>query len=122
MIRRFESCYPSHCDPLAQVVEHLTFNQGVRSSSLRWVTITLKTSGEVSEWFKELVLKTSDSERDRGFESHLLRLFLTLIIANNILLLGEVPKLAEGTPLERVQVVNSGARVQIPPSPFAQLD
>lgn len=30
--------------------------------------------------------------------------------------LGEVPKLAEGTPLERVQVVNSGARVQIPPS------
>ncbi len=32
--------------------------------------------------------------------------------------LGEVPKLAEGTPLERVQVVNSGARVQIPPSPF----
>ena len=32
---------------------------------------------------------------------------------------GEVPKLAEGTPLERVQVVNSGAGVQIPPSPFA---
>ena len=27
----------------------------------------------MSEWFKELVLKTSDSERDRGFESHLLR-------------------------------------------------
>ena len=37
---------------------------------------------------------------------------------------GEVPKLAEGTPLERVQVVNSGAGVQIPPSPFVilQLD
>ena len=31
---------------------------------------------------------------------------------------GEVPKMAEGTPLERVQVVNSGARVQIPPSPL----
>ena len=30
--------------------------------------------GEVSEWFKELVLKTSDPARDRGFESHLLRL------------------------------------------------
>ena len=29
--------------------------------------------GEVSEWFKELVLKTSDSARGRGFESHLLR-------------------------------------------------
>ncbi len=27
--------------------------------------------------------------------------------------------MAEGTPLERVQVVNSGARVQIPPSPLA---
>ena len=25
-------------DPLAQSVEHLTFNQGDRSSSLRWVT------------------------------------------------------------------------------------
>ena len=25
-------------DPLAQSVEHLTFNQGVRSSNLRWVT------------------------------------------------------------------------------------
>ena len=34
---------------------------------------------------------------------------------------GEVPKLAEGTPLERVQVVNSGARVQIPPSPLGFL-
>ena len=34
-------------------------------------------------------------------------------------LYGEVPKLAEGTPLERVQVVNSGARVQIPPSPLS---
>ncbi len=29
--------------------------------------------------------------------------------------------MAEGTPLERVQVVNSGARVQIPPSPFGDL-
>ncbi len=29
--------------------------------------------------------------------------------------------MAEGTPLERVQVVNSGARVQIPPSPFGTL-
>lgn len=29
--------------------------------------------GEMSEWFKEPVLKTGDSERGRGFESHLLR-------------------------------------------------
>ena len=57
-MRRFESCIPSHInDSLAQSVEHLTFNQGVRSSNLRWVT----NSGEVSEWFKELVLKTSDA-------------------------------------------------------------
>ena len=28
---------------------------------------------------------------------------------------------AEGTPLERVQVVNSGARVQIPPSPLKRV-
>ena len=41
--------------------------------------------GEVSEWFKELVLKTSDSERDRGFESHPLR-------HNMILQPGEVLK------------------------------
>ena len=34
----------SKYDPLAQSVEHLTFNQGVRSSNLRWLTIhkTLK--------------------------------------------------------------------------------
>ena len=31
--------------------------------------------GEVSERFKELVLKTSDSSRSRGFESHPLRQF-----------------------------------------------
>ena len=29
--------------------------------------------GEVSEWFKELVLKTSDTATYRGFESHPLR-------------------------------------------------
>ena len=40
-MRRFESCYPSQFDPLAQSVEHLTFNQGVRSSNLRWVTINI---------------------------------------------------------------------------------
>ncbi len=29
--------------------------------------------GEMSEWFKELVLKTSDFERNQGFESLSLR-------------------------------------------------
>ena len=39
----------------------------------RYYKIIEHTFGEVSEWFKELVLKTSDSERNRGFESHPLR-------------------------------------------------
>ncbi len=47
--------------------------------------------GGVSEWFKELVLKTSDPERDRGFESHPLRHKKC----------GEVLKLAEEVPLLR---------------------
>ena len=66
-------------DPLAQAVEHLTFNQGVRSSNLRWVTIFLTPNwyGEVSERFKELVLKTSDAAMHRGFESHSLRHFFS---------------------------------------------
>ena len=29
---------PANYDPLAQAVEHLTFNQGVPSSNLGWVT------------------------------------------------------------------------------------
>ena len=32
-------------------------------------------SGEMAEWFKALVLKTSDAERHRGFESLSLRQF-----------------------------------------------
>ena len=36
---RFESCHPSHFDPLAQLVEHLTFNQGAWGSNPQWVTI-----------------------------------------------------------------------------------
>ena len=33
----FDPSHPNH-DPLAQPVEHLTFNQGVRSSNLLWIT------------------------------------------------------------------------------------
>ena len=45
IIRWFESSHPSHscfkylCEPLAQLVEHLTFNPVVRGSSPRWLTI-----------------------------------------------------------------------------------
>ena len=59
----------------------------------------------------------------RGFESLLLRFFSFrngCTIKYFYFNFGEVPKLAEGTPLERVQVVNSGARVQIPPSPLTK--
>ena len=38
-MRWFESSRPSQYDPLAQLVEHLTFNQGVDGSSPSWVTI-----------------------------------------------------------------------------------
>ena len=50
--------------------------------------------GEVSEWFKELVLKTSDTERYRGFESHLLRTFTRE--EQTAIDFGEVPKRPKG--------------------------
>ena len=37
----YTSCH-FYDDPLAQLAEHLTFNQGVRSSNLRWITIKAK--------------------------------------------------------------------------------
>jgi hypothetical protein len=38
--RWFDPSHPSQLyDPLAQLVEHLTFNQGVWSSNLQWITI-----------------------------------------------------------------------------------
>ena len=39
VMRRFESYSPCQYDPLAQLAEHLTFNQGVPSSNLGWITI-----------------------------------------------------------------------------------
>ena len=49
--REFESHYPPHTkyDSLAQSVEHLTFNQGVRSSNLRWVT---NKKGDMTKWLR----------------------------------------------------------------------
>ena len=47
-IRKFKSCHPSQVfyGPLAQSVEHLTFNQGVPGSNLGWTT-TLKNQQEI---------------------------------------------------------------------------
>ena len=53
-------------------------------NNLRWFG-----SGEMAEWFKALVLKTSDAERHRGFES------LSLRQLNSH---GEVPKRPKGLP------------------------
>lgn len=74
-----------------------------------------ETSGEVSEWFKEPVLKTGDSARGRGFESHPLRHFFYHFSGRPV---WRNTQVVEGAPLEREQVVNSGAWVQIPLSPF----
>ena len=41
--------------------------------SLHDIVINVVKHGGVSEWFKELVLKTSDLARDQEFESLLLR-------------------------------------------------
>ena len=47
--------------------------------------VSLAGRGELSERFKELVLKTSDTERYREFESHTLRQKSTLPIFRDIL-------------------------------------
>jgi hypothetical protein len=41
-MRWFESSRPSQNDSLAQLVEHLTFNQGVPGSNPGWITIFLR--------------------------------------------------------------------------------
>ena len=51
--------------------------------------------------------------------SHNIELVISYIISG---LSWRSTQVAEGTPLERVQVVSSGARVQIPPSPFGISD
>ena len=62
------------------------------------VTTVAKINGEVSEWFKELVLKTSDPARDQGFESLPLRQFLLFYLF--YLPLEDYPS-GEGAPLLR---------------------
>ena len=62
-----------------------------------WYTVQA-TFGEVSEWFKEPVLKTGDSERGRGFESHLLRLWYFTILYILSYSAGEGPKWLKGLP------------------------
>ena len=61
--------------------------------------------GEVSEWFKELVLKTSDAKapRVRISASPFFNIYLVLIqFGGKHYMYGEVLKLAEEAPLLRV--------------------
>ena len=60
-IRKFKSCHPSQTDnirfyksalqsgPLAQLAEHLIFNQGVPSSNLGWTTSTFSSAGRATD-------------------------------------------------------------------------
>ena len=50
-------------DPLAQSVEHLTFNQGVRGSSLRWVTKAKGYCNAVPFCFDRLLKETRSIRR-----------------------------------------------------------
>ena len=50
----------------------------------------------------ELVLKTSDPERDRGFESHLLRQFIKNIITRCFALIALVAQLDRASDFESV--------------------
>ncbi len=68
----------------------------------------------MSEWLMELVLKTSDSARGRGFKSLSLRQNLIVFLLFGT---GEIPKFGRrGAPAKGVGRV-TGARVQIPLSP-----
>ena len=67
-------------------------------------------SGEMAEWFMALVLKTSDTERYRGFESLSLRSPA----------MEKYPSGRRGSPAKGVVRVTA-ARVQIPASPLKPL-
>ena len=76
------------------------------------VTLVFAFFGELAEWFKAPVLKTGDSERNRGFESHILRFGfpsktqIKQCVSNSAVLqtavetspYGEVPKRLKGHP------------------------
>ena len=52
----------------------------IRPLTFLWENAIVTANGELSERFKELVLKTSDSERNLGFESLTLRQRITVIL------------------------------------------
>ena len=80
---------------------------------VRIILADVSTIGEMSEWFKELVLKTSDPARDQGFESLSLRQLNQQIT----LPYGGLLKWWRGSPAKGVGRLINGARVQIPCPP-----
>ncbi len=62
VMRRFDPFLPSH-EPLAQLVEHLTFNQGVEGSSPSWLTIS-----KFSYWRKMNIQYVPLAQLDRAFD------------------------------------------------------
>ena len=55
-----------------------TFRQRLTNEPVFGIIIFAGLRGEMAEWLKALVLKTSDAERHRGFESLSLRQFHTV--------------------------------------------
>ncbi len=72
--------------------------------------------GEMAERLMALVLKTSDTERYRGFESLSLRQLLFEAKGIQAVHMEKYPSGRRGSPAKGV-VCESAARVQIPPSP-----
>ena len=99
--RRFESCLPSHFlkfnnDPLAQLAEHLTFNQGVPRSSRGWITNFME---RYRSGHNEAVLKTVWAQARVGSNPTLSAIY-TLMIACKIKIWRST-QVAEEAPLLR---------------------
>ena len=72
-MRWFESSYPCQPDSLAQPVEHLTFNQGVPSSNLGWITKQkLSCKGQLFYFMYTIYHERQggDTERKHGVAAH----------------------------------------------------
>ena len=51
--------------PLAQTVEHLTFNQGVRSSNLRWTTKNSRSTAAEDFYFSGIFSINADKNIEK---------------------------------------------------------
>ena len=81
MTRRFESFQPSliYLEPLAQLVEHLTFNQRVAGSNPAWLTFKYAGMAELAD-----ALDLGSSASRRGGSTPFTRTILKLSYTNSI--------------------------------------